>query len=153
PLLGDAVDVGSAIAHHAAVVGADVPVTDVVAPDHEDVRSLARRSGLRLDGAVVRHTYGAGPCEPIGAARASLLAGRPIEGPRLLRRAGVRLLERLDLPRRRRVAGEQADHEDQHYLSLRVLQHDASLLWVNSTREPRAANVASPRHLPLQSAG
>ena len=43
--LGDAVDVGRAVAHHAAVVGADVPVADVVAEDDEDVgllRALAR---------------------------------------------------------------------------------------------------------------
>ncbi len=42
--LGDAVDVGRAIAHHAAVVGADVPVADVVAEDDEDVGFC--RSGL-----------------------------------------------------------------------------------------------------------
>ena len=35
--LGDAVDVGRAVAHHAAVVGADVPVADVVTEDDEDV--------------------------------------------------------------------------------------------------------------------
>src|ERR1700722_19413381 len=29
--LGDAVDVGRAIAHHATVIGADVPVADIVA--------------------------------------------------------------------------------------------------------------------------
>src|SRR5262249_61878875 len=34
---GDAVDVGGAVAHHAAVVGADIPVTDVVSHDDEDV--------------------------------------------------------------------------------------------------------------------
>jgi hypothetical protein len=39
-LVGDAVDVGRAIAHHAAVVGADVPVADVVAHDDEDVGLL-----------------------------------------------------------------------------------------------------------------
>ena len=38
--VGDAVDVGRAVAHHAAVVGADVPVADVVAQDDEDVRLL-----------------------------------------------------------------------------------------------------------------
>ena len=41
--VGDAVDVGRAIAHHAAVVGADVPVADVVAHDDEDVRLLLLR--------------------------------------------------------------------------------------------------------------
>ena len=40
-LLGDAVDVRRAVAHHAAVVGADVPVADVVAEDDEDVRRFA----------------------------------------------------------------------------------------------------------------
>ena len=40
--LGDAVDVRRAVAHHAAVVGADVPVADVVAEDDEDVRLAGR---------------------------------------------------------------------------------------------------------------
>ena len=44
--LGDAVDVGRLVAHHALVVGADVPVADVVAPDDQDVR-LARGRLLR----------------------------------------------------------------------------------------------------------
>jgi len=38
--LGDAVNVRRFVTHHALVVGADVPVTDVVAPDDEDVRLL-----------------------------------------------------------------------------------------------------------------
>ena len=38
--VGDAVDVGRAVAHHAAVVGADVPVADVVAHDDEDIGLL-----------------------------------------------------------------------------------------------------------------
>ena len=38
PLVGDAVDVGRAIAHHAVAVAAQVPDADVVAPDDEDVR-------------------------------------------------------------------------------------------------------------------
>jgi hypothetical protein len=37
PSLGDAVDVGRLVAHHAVVVGADVELADVVAPDDEDV--------------------------------------------------------------------------------------------------------------------
>ena len=37
---GDAVDIGRAVAHHAAVVGADVPLADVVAHDDQDVRLL-----------------------------------------------------------------------------------------------------------------
>jgi hypothetical protein len=45
----DPVDVGRHVAHHAAVVVADVPDADVVAPDDEDVRRPAgRRSGLLL---------------------------------------------------------------------------------------------------------
>ncbi len=44
-LLGDAVDVGRAVAHHALVVGADVPVADVVAQDDQDVRLLGGRLG------------------------------------------------------------------------------------------------------------
>ena len=43
-LLGDAVDVGRAVAHHAVVVGADVELADVVAPDDQDVR--LRGAGL-----------------------------------------------------------------------------------------------------------
>ena len=43
--LGDAVDVGRLVAHHALVVGADVPVADVVAPDDQDVGFLVRRMG------------------------------------------------------------------------------------------------------------
>ena len=40
-LFRDAVDVGRLVAHHPLVVGADVPVADVVAPDDEDVGLLA----------------------------------------------------------------------------------------------------------------
>ncbi|MCY1304766.1 hypothetical protein D9M70_545350 [compost metagenome] len=36
-LLRDAVDVGRLVAHHALVIGADVPIPDVVAPDDEDI--------------------------------------------------------------------------------------------------------------------
>ena len=43
--LRDAVDVRRLVAHHALVVGADVPVADVVAPDDEDVRLLVPRLG------------------------------------------------------------------------------------------------------------
>ena len=39
-LLGDEVDVGRAIAHHPIGVGADVRLTDVVAPDDDDMRFL-----------------------------------------------------------------------------------------------------------------
>ena len=39
-LIGDAIDVGRAVAHHAAIVGADVPVADVIAHDDEDIGLL-----------------------------------------------------------------------------------------------------------------
>ena len=35
--VGDAIDIGRAVAHHAAVVSTDVPITDVVTHDREDV--------------------------------------------------------------------------------------------------------------------
>ena len=38
--VGDAINVGRAISHHAAVVGADVPVTDVIGRDDENVGLL-----------------------------------------------------------------------------------------------------------------
>ncbi len=44
-LVGDAVDVGRAIAHHAAVVGADIPVADIIAHDDEDVGLLLLLGG------------------------------------------------------------------------------------------------------------
>ena len=48
-LAGDAIDVGRLVAHHALVVGAEVPVADVVAENDQDVGSLAgRRRLLRL---------------------------------------------------------------------------------------------------------
>ncbi len=40
PFLGDAIDVRRLVAHHALVVGADVPVADVIAPDDDDVGFL-----------------------------------------------------------------------------------------------------------------
>ena len=49
--LRDAIDVGRLVAHHALVVGAEVPVADVVAPDDEDV-------GLLLLGARRRRDHG-----------------------------------------------------------------------------------------------
>src|SRR5262249_1109020 len=63
PLPGDAVDVRGAVAHRAAVVGADVPVADVVAPEDEDVRLLAGCAGLLPDGAVVGREEGVGLAE------------------------------------------------------------------------------------------
>src|SRR6266403_365716 len=44
-LSDDAVDVWRAVAHHAAVVRAYVPVADVVAKDDEDVRPASGRRG------------------------------------------------------------------------------------------------------------
>src|SRR4030095_7799576 len=43
--LGNAVDVRGLVTHHALVGGTDVPVADVVTPQHENVRLL--RGGLR----------------------------------------------------------------------------------------------------------
>ena len=47
PFLRDAVDVRRAVAHHPAVVGADVPQADVVPEQHQDVRLLAGRLSPR----------------------------------------------------------------------------------------------------------
>ena len=69
-LARDPIDVGRAVAHHAAIVGADVPVADVVAHDDEDVRLLCgccavagvhRRMEAR-DASRPRHRSGAGHC-------------------------------------------------------------------------------------------
>jgi len=46
-LLRDAVDVGRLVAHHAQVVGADVELTDIVAPDDQDVGLLLLRVGWK----------------------------------------------------------------------------------------------------------
>ena len=56
-LVGDAVDVGRLVAHHPAVVRADVESADVVAPDDEDVRLLRLCLGRRrhCDEAGERH--------------------------------------------------------------------------------------------------
>ena len=43
-LVGETVDVGRAIAHHSAIVGADVPVADVIGHDDEDVGFLLLRA-------------------------------------------------------------------------------------------------------------
>src|SRR5215472_14936050 len=40
PFIGDAVDVGRAVAHLAAVVGTNVPVADIIAHDDEDIGLL-----------------------------------------------------------------------------------------------------------------
>jgi len=53
--LGEAVDVGRAIAHHAATVGADVPVADVVAEDDENVGFLLLRVRGRAREASQEH--------------------------------------------------------------------------------------------------
>jgi hypothetical protein len=36
-LVGNAVDVGRFVTHHALVISADVPVADVIAPENQDV--------------------------------------------------------------------------------------------------------------------
>src|SRR5260370_20046239 len=54
---GDAVNVRRLVAHHALVVGADVPVTDVIPPEDQDVGFLVRRPN-RSDYTVNRsHAY------------------------------------------------------------------------------------------------
>ena len=46
-LIGQPIDVRRLVAHHALVVGADVPVADVVTPDNKDIRlfRLCHRGG------------------------------------------------------------------------------------------------------------
>ena len=46
-VVGQTVDVGRLVMHHALVIGADIPVADVIAEDDEDVW-LFRASCLRL---------------------------------------------------------------------------------------------------------
>ena len=43
--LRDAIDIGGPIPHHAMIVGTDVPVTNVVTEDDEDVWLLCLRQG------------------------------------------------------------------------------------------------------------
>ena len=45
--LRDTVNVGRLVAHHALVVGADVPVADVIAPDDEDIGFLCLCQSVR----------------------------------------------------------------------------------------------------------
>ena len=45
PLVGDAIDVGRAVAHQPHRVGADVGLPDIVAPDDQDVGTLLRGGG------------------------------------------------------------------------------------------------------------
>ncbi len=56
PLVGDAVDVGRAVAHQAVAVAAEVRDADVIAPDHEDVRALAVGHGTPSVGRRSRRT-------------------------------------------------------------------------------------------------
>ena len=68
--IGDAVDVGCAVSHHAAVVGADVPVADVIRHDDEDVRLLRLcLSGRDCQGygAKRKEESYAAACRPVGA--------------------------------------------------------------------------------------
>src|SRR5579883_1104582 len=64
PLPGDAVDVRRLVAHLAQVVGADVALSDVVAPEDEDVRLLAflplGRGGRGPDAVLGAAAAGAG---------------------------------------------------------------------------------------------
>ena len=47
-LFCDAIDVGGLIPHHAQVIGADVELANIVAPDHQDVRlGILSQSGCR----------------------------------------------------------------------------------------------------------
>src|ERR1700676_269304 len=48
PLTGDAVDVRGAKAHQAEGVGAYVGLSNIVTPDHQDIRPAARRNGSLL---------------------------------------------------------------------------------------------------------
>ena len=51
--VGDAVNIRRAVPHHAAVIGANVPVADIIAHDDEDVRLLLC---LGLQGSWVEHS-------------------------------------------------------------------------------------------------
>src|SRR5208282_2245501 len=42
--IGNAIDVGRAVPHHASVVSTDVPVADIVAHDHKNVWLLLRQT-------------------------------------------------------------------------------------------------------------
>ena len=56
--LGDAVDVRRLVAHHAHVVGADVELADVIAPDDEDVGLLVCRKCRSSDESKTDDDYG-----------------------------------------------------------------------------------------------
>ena len=64
----DAVDVGRAVAHHAAGVVADVRLADIVAEDDDDVRP-PRGAGRRLGPALAGRGCGLAPaaCRPVAA--------------------------------------------------------------------------------------
>src|SRR4030095_16228607 len=59
----DAFDVGRLVAHHAVVVGADVPVTDVIAPEDEDV-GFGTRGMPRRGEEDTKHKTGNCCCNP-----------------------------------------------------------------------------------------
>ena len=89
--VGDAIDVGRAVAHHAAIVGADVPIADVIGHDDEDIRLLLLR-GSRRDH---RHPNGercqqTEPDIPVHAHRSNGNIGHCASAP-LLRGTGARL--------------------------------------------------------------
>ena len=41
PLIGDAIDIGCVVTHHAQTIATDIPVADIIAPNHEDIRLLS----------------------------------------------------------------------------------------------------------------
>jgi hypothetical protein len=57
-LIRDAIDVGRAVAHHAAIVGADIPIADIIAHDNKDVRLLLLflRQGCATDASDASRT-------------------------------------------------------------------------------------------------
>ena len=57
-LVGDAVEVGRAIAHLAAVVGADVPVADILAHNDDDGRLGGRLRSGRLHRQAEKERHG-----------------------------------------------------------------------------------------------
>ncbi len=50
PLVRDAVDIGRLVAHDAHVVGADVVLADVIAPDNQDIGLVLSHCGGRREG-------------------------------------------------------------------------------------------------------
>jgi len=57
PIISDAVDVGCAIAHLASIIGADVPIADIVGHDDEDIRLLLLRECGKCERYNREHRY------------------------------------------------------------------------------------------------